>query len=39
MMKLCFEGWKEEDGNKNGSCCCNASINVLSLDILGTKTH
>lgn len=23
MLELCFEGWKEEDGNKNGDCCCN----------------
>jgi hypothetical protein len=23
MLELCFEGWREEDGNSSGSCCCN----------------
>lgn len=22
-MKQCFEGWKQEDGNTGGRCCCN----------------
>ena len=21
--ETCFKGWKEEDGNKIGRCCCN----------------
>jgi hypothetical protein len=23
MSEPCFQGWKEEDGNKGGHCCCS----------------
>ncbi len=23
MTDACFKGWKKEDGNTSGSCCCN----------------
>ena len=23
MTEKCFKGWKEEDGNRAGSCCCS----------------
>ena len=23
QTEKCFRGWKEEDGNKGGRCCCN----------------
>lgn len=22
-MELCYQGWKAEDGNSKGRCCCN----------------
>ena len=27
-MTTCFEGWKIDDGNETGRCCCNCQFHV-----------